>query len=173
MSAHIYFRLCIFLMDINLSFSVTQIPLDSPRPDGTQTKIRPPWIRPVRKKTTRSSASNDGASQHSSPEAFPPSDVFLDMSGRVASPPPHTSFPASSNGVAYVLGNGTPGPSFLPSDGMDMSGDPALSMNPSDLLAMFGDGSLDVNTLLMSPQQKNVTSPYFGSLGDDDGVLAS
>lgn len=127
---------------------LTQIPLDSPRPDGAQSgKPRPPWIRPIRKKTLRSGGSNESTSQHSSPEGFSPSDAFL------GSPAPAPPFAA--NGKAYA--GGTPGaaPAFMDAGGapLDMA-DAAMAMNPSDLLAMFSvpDGSgLDVAQLLMSP----------------------
>ena len=128
--------------------------MESPRPDASA-KPRPPWIRPVRKKTLRSSASNESTSQHSSPEGFSPSDAFLDLSGasaKITSPPPNGVFAnGGSNGKSpYAPGAG----GFMDAGAMDIAAEPHLAMNPSDLLAMFsvGDGGgLDVAQLLMTP----------------------
>ena len=161
--------------------AVTQIPLDSPRPDGTQAgRPRPPWIRPIRKKTLRSGGSNESTSQHSSPEGFSPSDAFLDLSSasaKMGSPAP-APFANGKGGYA-----GTPVQAFMDANAMDIGGDAAMSMNPSDLLAMFSvpDGSgLDVAQLLMSPagdtqSLADATSPTsFFSLGPgpSGGVLS-
>lgn len=145
-------------MDSRLTGTVvTQIPLESPRPDAQSSKPRPPWIRPVRKKTLRSSASNESTSQHSSPEGFSPSDAFLDLNSaaKLTSPPPSGAF----NGSAYGSPTST---SFMDTGGMEMSPEASMAMNPSDLLAMFSanDGSgIDVAQLLMSPPMEGQTLP--------------
>lgn len=155
MSIQTHFR----LPHTYLIASVTQIPLESPRPDASA-KPRPPWIRPVRKKTLRSSASNESTSQHSSPEAFSPTDAFLDLSGasaKMTSPPASSPFTNGAAKSAYGQGS-TPGPStFMDTNAMDISSEPNIAMNPSDLLAMFSvnDGSgIDVAQLLMSPSME-------------------
>ena len=156
---------------LTVILKVTQIPLEaSSQQDSQSTKPRPPWIRPVRKKTMRSSASNESTSQHGSPEGFSPSDTFLDLSGAASlgSPqPPSATFSPSANGANHGFGMaGTPGPSFS-DNGMDISNTPQ-TMNPSDLLAMFGgEGNIDITTLLMSPelsgQNLSDQQNYFGS----------
>ncbi|KAJ7724329.1 fungal-specific transcription factor domain-containing protein [Mycena maculata] len=76
---------------------LTQIPLDAPRETPeTNTNARPPWIRPVRKKSVAASAarrsrSSESPSQKSgsSPEAFSPADFFAETQ-----PPEYTqTFP--------------------------------------------------------------------------------
>ncbi|KAI0777449.1 fungal-specific transcription factor domain-containing protein [Trametes elegans] len=65
---------------------ITQIPLETTRSqDGSSSSNRPPWVRPVRKKTTSSARSPAGSaespSHHGSPEDFQPTDAFLDHLG--------------------------------------------------------------------------------------------
>lgn len=153
---------------------LTQIPLESPRPDATA-KPRLPWIRPVRKKTLRSSASNESTSQNSSPEAFSPTDAFLDLSGasaKINSPPPNGVFTnGHSSKSPYSPASGPGSSSFMDAAAMDIS-EPNMAMNPSDLLAMFnvGDtGGIDVAQLLMSPPMEGRsladTQPNFFTMG--------
>lgn len=157
---------------------LTQIPLDSPRPDGqTPTpKSRPAWIRPLRKKTARSSASNESSSpQQGSPEAFSPSDAFLDLSGgNVASPqqaPP--AFGPHLNGAgSFPMGNGIPnGPTAFMNDALGGMSAESMSINPSELLAMFANdaASIDVASLLMSPQQRSMSGAFFGPGHGEEG----
>ena len=154
---------------------MTQIPLDSPRPDGdTPTaKARPPWIRPIRKKTTRSSASTESSSQHGSPEGFSPSYAFLDLSGAasVASPqPPAAAFSPSVGGAPFGMAGRPAAPSFM-TDGLGGLSAESMTINPSELLAMFGSdsASIDVASLLMSPQQRSMSGAFFGALGESEG----
>ena len=129
----------------------------------------------MRKKTLRSSASNESTSQHSSPEAFSPSDAFLDLSGasaKITSPPSSGTF-VNGNGKSPYIPNGASGPSgFMDAGAMDISSEPSMAMNPSDLLAMFsvGDaGGLDVAQLLMSPPMEGRSladaQPNFFTMG--------
>ncbi|PPQ74836.1 hypothetical protein CVT24_003660 [Panaeolus cyanescens] len=151
---------------------LTNIPLETSRQDGPASATRPPWIRPVRKKApsvARSTHSGDSPSQHSSPEAFSPSDFFVDpVKNTFASGPPSTSSgsvsghavnsvsnaggspPAFSNGVSQTQNNGTT--SFMDASGgmgMDMiREDPQMYMSMSqDVMSLFDGGSMDVNHL--------------------------
>jgi len=172
---------------------LTQIPLETARQDAQAGRSRPPWVRPVRKKTSsvaHSTNSNDSPSHHSSPEAFSPSDAFLDLSGAAVSPRPSAAaFTASigshnqtqslaSNNPFGLGSNGTSdSPSYM--DNVEMlppSQDGQSSILPSDILALFSDGGVDVAQLLMSPnvngQQRghdgNATPDFYGT----NGVLA-
>ncbi|KZT25557.1 hypothetical protein NEOLEDRAFT_349104 [Neolentinus lepideus HHB14362 ss-1] len=103
---------------------LTQIPLDSPARSGEgANSTRPPWMKPVRKKTpsvVRSNgSSSDTASQHNSPEDFS-SEMFLD--GVSASPAPITRRPS----------------------------DPSIPMSPNDFMALLNDGGLDMASLFSS-----------------------
>lgn len=149
---------------LNLA-SVTQIPLEASRHDTTERRSRPPWIRPVRKKTpsvAHSNASNESPPHHSSPESFSPSDAFLDLTGGASTSPapfsPASNAPSARSLAqnAYVLGNsvldGGPPPPYLENGNVDMiSSESALSISSSDILALFNDGGVDVAALLMSP----------------------
>lgn len=176
-------KLCFFLLLVILPrFSpcsqVTQIPLEpTASPDGPINNSRPPWIRPVRKKAPsapRSSNSGESPSQHSSPEAFSPSEFFAEMSGGPGSPPKVTSsYPAgpSSAGSAtaspvqglalqpqqYMNARNAAQPgatSYIdPSSGMPMDimrPDPQMYMSPSEVMALFNDGGVDVSSLFSS-----------------------
>ena len=159
---------------LTVILKVTQIPLEAPPQDVPSTKPRPPWIRPARKKTLRSSASTESTSQHGSPEGFSPSENFLDISGASAlgSPqPPSAAFSPTTNGTNHGFAlSGTPGPLPPQSFGdnsMDISNTPQ-TMNPADLLAMFGgESNIDIASLLMSPelsgQNLSESQHYFGS----------
>ncbi|KAJ6607680.1 fungal-specific transcription factor domain-containing protein [Mycena sp. CBHHK59/15] len=114
---------------------LTQIPLDAPRENPeTNTNARPPWIRPVRKKSVaattaaRRSRSAESPSQKSgssqSPEAFSPSDFFTTD--------PQPPAPAPEYGQQQT--------SFPDMDAMGMNGDPRMY---AEVLAMFGDGAAD------------------------------
>ncbi|KAJ7220789.1 fungal-specific transcription factor domain-containing protein [Mycena pura] len=116
---------------------LTQIPLDAPRetPEATTTaNARPPWIRPVRKKSVALTAARRSRSSESppqsqnsaeSPEAFSPTDFFV---AETSQPPEYgqTSFPEMD---AMGLG-------------IDGGGDPRMY---ADVLAMFNDGSADAD----------------------------
>ncbi|KAL6302938.1 fungal-specific transcription factor domain-containing protein [Sparassis latifolia] len=145
---------------------LTQIPLDSARPQDTpiSSNNRPPWLRPVRKKTpsmARSPGSNgDSPSHHGSPEAFSPSDAFLDLGGGTSPRPPSAPFPSanpSSQGVAhafsqtYGLGNPVAASASQFMDTDMLVGEAGLSMSPAEILALFNDGSVDMTSLLMQP----------------------
>ncbi|KAJ7917090.1 fungal-specific transcription factor domain-containing protein [Mycena leptocephala] len=121
---------------------LTQIPLDAPRetPEtNTTANARPPWIRPVRKKSVaaassaaRRSRSAESPSQKSgsSPEAFSPSDFFnTDQQGT----PEYVSQGAFNSdmdtmGLGLGLGGGV--------GGGGGGGDPRMY---AEVLAMFSD----------------------------------
>ncbi|CAL1710383.1 unnamed protein product [Somion occarium] len=173
---------------------ITQIPLEGTRQDTPSSRSRPPWIRPVRKKTpsvAHSGASNDSPSHQSSPEAFSPSDTFLDLSGGAnlaTSPQSIPTFGSPPNGVTsvsmmsnpsatsqnFVMGSasGDPSTSFMNDGNVDMlgtgtPGGPA-SLSQSDLLAMFGEGGVDVAALLMSPElasPRTTDNDFYNAIG--------
>ncbi|KAJ7607206.1 fungal-specific transcription factor domain-containing protein [Roridomyces roridus] len=132
---------------------LTQIPLDAPRESPeTNTNSRPPWIRPVRKKSVaaraRSSSAenspshNSGGSSHS-PEAFSPSDFFV-------SDPQPGEYGATS---------------FSEIDGLVNGGGGDARMY-AEVLAMFNDGSTDGGGHAMfSPTDftSSVPSPGFSA----------
>ena len=154
-----------------LSHAVTQIPLESsPRQDSPPHSSRPPWIRPIRKKTPsvpRSNHSAESVSQHSSPEAFTPSEYFVDA------PKPVQSYPSGPPSTSTVqptpIGPSLPPPQYLnggggppagPSSFINTSGgmamdvvrqDPQMYMSPADVMALFNDGNVDVGSLF-SPE---------------------
>ncbi|KAF7369274.1 P-type phospholipid transporter [Mycena venus] len=112
---------------------LTQIPLDPPREateTNTNANARPPWIRPVRKKSVaassslaRRSRSAESPSQKSgsSPEGFSPSD-FMQQS---STPEYAQGFPEMDTmGMGVGVGGG----------------DPRMY---ADVLAMFNDGAAD------------------------------
>ncbi|KAK7052056.1 putative transcriptional regulatory protein C3C7.04 [Favolaschia claudopus] len=109
---------------------LTQIPLDAPRErteTNTNANARPPWIRPVRKKSVaaasaaRRSRSAESPSQKSgsSPEAFSPSD-FLQQ-----------------RATPEYVGAGAGG---FEMDALGLGGDPRMY---ADVLALFNDGPTD------------------------------
>ncbi|KAJ7182904.1 fungal-specific transcription factor domain-containing protein [Mycena crocata] len=124
---------------------LTQIPLDAPR-DTPDTNARPPWIRPVRKKSVaaaaaagaeaaRRSRSAESPAQKStgsrSPEAFSPSDFFAtspnaggegEYGGAGQQGQPQTGFP-EMDALGLGLGGG--------------GGDPRMY---AEVMAMFADG---------------------------------
>ncbi|KAF8176363.1 fungal-specific transcription factor domain-containing protein [Mycena galopus ATCC 62051] len=132
---------------------LTQIPLDAPRETPeTNTNARPPWIRPVRKKSVAASASasaarrsksagaEDNLSQNSgnsgsSPEAFSPSD-FLQQR---ATPEYAQGFPEMDGMGIGMAGGGGEG---------ENGGDARMF---AEVLAMFNDGSPDAGAHLFSP----------------------
>ncbi|KAG2004857.1 nuclear protein [Coprinopsis cinerea AmutBmut pab1-1] len=150
---------------------LTNIPLETNRQEGPSNSARPPWIRPVRKKTpsvARSNHSGDSPSQHSSPEAFSSADFFAEPKAGAtpsfASVPTPTASSSSSgqypNGGASSSQSGSAGgvpPAAGPSTfNMDTSGgmrmdmireDTQMYMSPGDMMAFFNDGGVDVNHL--------------------------
>ncbi|KAF7303862.1 P-type phospholipid transporter [Mycena indigotica] len=149
---------------------LTQIPLDTPRePAESNANSRPPWIRPVRKKSiaavanaaaVRRSRSEESPSHHSSgesPEAFSPTDFFT---AEAAQPPDYAQTFPEMDGAG--LGLGSPG------------GDPRMYV---DVLAMFNDGASDVGGGLMfgahgSPISHDFDVPFESSF-KMGGLVAS
>ena len=145
-----------------LFYTVTQIPLETPprQQEGPGSNSRPPWVRPVRKKTSstaRSPAgSGDSPLNHGSPEEFQAStDAFLDHMGSPQPPPgqqpqpfsvpPQAQSPFGLGSVAGVSG-------FMDTGvGNMMQTDPG-PMSAVDLMAFLNaDPGLDMNALLASP----------------------
>lgn len=133
---------------------MTEIPLEPIGPDAATDNTRPPWLRPVRKKTPsapRSTHSGESPSQHSSPEAFSPSDFFAD---------PNTSYPQASTSASGIPtprqyqngnGNGNTQQNTSPFMGMDISReDGGIYMSPTEAMALFNDSGVDVGSLFSS-----------------------
>ncbi|KAJ6598152.1 fungal-specific transcription factor domain-containing protein [Mycena vulgaris] len=142
---------------------LTQIPLDAPR-DTPDTNARPPWIRPVRKKSVAASmsaaarrsrsAESPGQSQHSpgqhsngnnngsgsgkgsggSPEAFSPSDFFAAEGAGEYG----QAFP-EMDGLGMDVGGGGIGLGGIGGGGMGGGGGGDSRMY-AEVLAMFGEG---------------------------------
>ncbi|EGN94452.1 hypothetical protein SERLA73DRAFT_163042 [Serpula lacrymans var. lacrymans S7.3] len=162
---------------------LTQIPLEPARQESPdQQNTRPPWIRPVRKKTPSAARGSDTASQHSSPESFSPSEFFVDsiaspsnsVGGAVFSSNNNLTSSHSSSGSQHYSINGRrlsgPVSSFLDtSNNMDI--DPGMYMSPVEVMAMFNDGGVDVASLF-SPDFNNQSSNSNESLygGGNNGA---
>jgi len=151
---------------------LTNIPVETPGQDEPARASRPPWIRPVRKKAPSLARSNhsgggDSPPHHSSPEAFSPSDFFVE--------PPNSVFPStpsSASGCSQPSNNTVPSPPQYVNNGtnggavahpqtqtnnstyMDTSGDmgmdPQMYMFPGEMMALFNDGAVDVCQLFPS-----------------------
>ncbi|EMD32360.1 hypothetical protein CERSUDRAFT_118728 [Gelatoporia subvermispora B] len=150
---------------------VTQIPLECSRQDASGGSNRPPWVRPVRKKTPSSARSPGGSggspSHHGSPEEFNASDAFLDLSGGAGPKSPQVpSQPFSSQNIgAFPLGGGQPGPPFDngaggPMDVMPQEGN--VPMSPSEILALLNEGTVDMAALVMQPDGH--PSEFYGGM---------
>lgn len=150
---------------------------------------RPPWIRPVRKKAPSLARSNhsgggDSPPHHSSPEAFSPSDFFVE--------PPNSVFPSTPSSTSgssqpsntppqYVNGsNGsahsqtqTNNSTYMDTSG-DMGMDPQMYMFPGEMMALFNDGAVDVCQLFPSvefmQQQPSLHHQNQGIVGDNGPV---
>lgn len=133
---------------------LTQIPLEPSRLDSQeQSKNRPPWIRPVRKKTpSMTKPGSDGGSHHSSPESFPPSEFFTDHPGLASPPTMNQAFsPSTPNSVPsaspYGLSNrriSVSAPSYMDSQN-NLDVDPTVYMpSPGDVMGMFNDSGVEV-----------------------------
>ncbi|KAF9238254.1 fungal-specific transcription factor domain-containing protein [Melanogaster broomeanus] len=137
---------------------ITQIPLEPSRTDSReQSNSRPPWIRPIRKKTpnTVKGTGSDGSSHHGSPEAFTPSEFFVDPTSGLTSPQAVSqafpSTPGSSTGP-YSL-NATRRSSLSLPSFLDTSNvmDPAMYMSsPTEVMSMFTDHPVDVSSIFSS-----------------------
>jgi hypothetical protein len=137
---------------------ITQIPLEPSRSDSQeQLNTRPPWVRPVRKKTpcTGRGTGSDGSSHHSSPEAFSPCEFFVDPAASLTSPQlvSRAFSPNSATGGSasqYLRTNRRASlalPSFLDTSG-SMEMDPSVYMSsPAEVMSMFGDSAVDVSSI--------------------------
>ena len=174
---------------------VTNIPVETPGQDEPARASRPPWIRPVRKKAPSLARSNhsggDSPPHHSSPEAFSPSDFFVEPPNSVfpstpssasgCSQPPNT-VPSPPQYVNGTNGGGHPQTQTNNSTYMDTSGDmgmdPQMYMFPGEMMALFNDGAVDVCQLFPSvefmQQQPAMNHPNdrqsIGSVGEGGPV---
>ncbi|KAF9223071.1 hypothetical protein BS17DRAFT_782325 [Gyrodon lividus] len=139
---------------------ITQIPLEPSRTDSReQLNTRPPWIRPIRKKTPATKNGSDGGSHHSSPEAFSPSEFFVDPTSSLTSPQtvsqafPSTPNPGTSSGQYSLNSNrrsSLSAPSFLDTpNGMDMDHTMYMS-SQMGVMNIFNDNAVDVSSLFSS-----------------------
>ncbi|GLB40905.1 putative fungal specific transcription factor [Lyophyllum shimeji] len=143
---------------------LTQIPLETTRREtAASSSNRPPWIRPVRKKAPSAPRSTNSADsppqQHSSPEAFSPSEFFTETpiaknctlftSGSSMTPSTSPAGQVTSPPQPFSPGNQPQAP-FMDTSGlggMDMiREDPQMYMSPADMMALFDDG-VDVQQL--------------------------
>ncbi|KIJ62344.1 hypothetical protein HYDPIDRAFT_94787 [Hydnomerulius pinastri MD-312] len=161
---------------------LTQIPLEPTRADSQeQSNTRPPWIRPVRKKTPSAARGpgSDAGSHHSSPEAFSPSEFFVDPTASLTSPQTITqAFPSTPG--QYTLSNRRASlsvPSFLDaSNGMDM--DPTMYMSsPAEVINMF-DGGADMSSIFssdfaMGPHSTESNDALYGHLNSGGNLVTT
>ncbi|KAI6040737.1 fungal-specific transcription factor domain-containing protein [Pisolithus marmoratus] len=148
---------------------LTQIPLEPSRPDSQeQSKNRPPWIRPVRKKTpSMTKPSSDGGSHHSSPESFSPSEFFTDHPGLAGPPTMNQAFtPPTPNSVhstsPYGVGSRRISLSYMDSQN-NLDVDPNMYMSsPGDMMSIFNDAGVEVPATFP-------TDFHMGSLPSDHG----
>ena len=150
---------------------VTNIPVETPGQDEPARASRPPWIRPVRKKapslarSTHSGGGGDSPPPHSSPEAFSPSDFFVEPpnsvfpstpssasgcsqpsnnNNTVPSPPQYVNNGTNTNGGALPPHSQTQtnNTTYMDTSG-DMGMDPQMySMFPGEMMALFNDGAV-------------------------------
>lgn len=174
--------------ETNVRDQVTQIPLETSSPEGQeQSSSRPPWIRPIRKKTpsvAAKGAGSDGGSHHSSPEAFSPSEFFVDPTLAATSPQPN-AFPSAP--IAGGLSSQYPRrlslsvPNFMdPSSGMDMEAAGMYMSSPGDAMNMFGNGTVDVATLFSDASDFNMGQhltdshdPLYGHMGLGNNLIST
>jgi len=161
----------LFLVSVNARSNVfdqvTQIPLETSPPGEEKSSSRPPWIRPIRKKTpsvAARGAGSDGGSHRSSPEAFSPSEFFVDptlaTSPQLALP---NAFPPAPIGGASSSCH-PQRPSFSVPSSMDASNDTDMETagmhipSPSEMMNMFGfgDGEVDIATLFSGTSDFNI-----------------
>lgn len=178
--------------------TVTQIPLDTAERGPERDQNRPPWIRPVRKKASSAPRTADSVSeQHSSPEAFSPSEFFADAGTPQSLPHLQTSFNPSpqSPGSAqlpgsfsaahplhqqYSAGGGDSSlvhrSSFMDTTSSINLEDPSMYMLSSDVMALFNDGNVDMASLFQpsanfSPNPARSGMPYGLANGESKRMM--
>lgn len=116
---------------------------------------------------------SDGSSHHSSPEAFSPSEFFVDPTVGLTSPQPGQPFSPTSATGQYLTANRRPSlvlPSFLDTS-TTMEMDPSVYMSsPAEVLSMFGDTSVDVSSIFtpdfnMGQHSTESNDSLYGHLG--------
>ncbi|KII85637.1 hypothetical protein PLICRDRAFT_44970 [Plicaturopsis crispa FD-325 SS-3] len=120
---------------------ITAIPLQPvPRPmnGAPDDKCRPPWIRPIRKKTPR--ANDSPASQNDSPEGYTPPEFFAET------PSAHPGSPSVPSQQYPLNGHGQPSQPYMDAVGSaGDGGDPGMYLSP-EVLSFF-DNNPDVSSL--------------------------
>lgn len=105
----------------------------------------PPWIRPVRKKASslvRSNPSSESPPQHSSPEAFSPSDFFAEPANASSVFPNTTTTTSSSTSQL----------SSMPSSPPYVNGASQTQTNNSTYMDTSGDNNMGMDMLREDPQ---------------------
>lgn len=113
---------------------------------------RPPWLRPVRKKTPNTSrgSSSDAGSHRSSPDAVSLSEYFVEPPVGLASPQPAVQAFSPTYGSAsqYLNANRRASLGLPPYLDTSIEMDPGAYMaSPADVMSMFGDSSMDVSSM--------------------------
>lgn len=162
---------------------LTQIPLEPSRPGQEQSKNRPPWIRPVRKKTpSTTKAGSDGSSHHSSPESFSPSEFFADHPSGLGSPSTISQpFSPNPNQVASASPYGLSSrrtslsvPYMDAPNGLDI--DPTMYISPPEMMGMFNDSGVDVSSAFppefnMGPPLSDHNEPHYRHMSNGGNLV--
>ncbi|KAF5360301.1 hypothetical protein D9758_009102 [Tetrapyrgos nigripes] len=163
-----------------VTFFVTQIPLELVRQDNLQNNSRPAWIRPVRKKVSSQSNANgrrgsqsgespsgNSHQDHSSPEAFSPSDFFVEPKASTSTPGPGSVSPTAGPGPSqnpdsttfgginglgmspssHGLGSLGQGPGLGGMDGMEIDQGSGMYIPSVDMVSLFGEQGIDVSQI--------------------------
>lgn len=155
-----------FTCFLHLSQSlVTGIPLETSHQDiRPASALRPPWIRPVRKKasssvrTDNSKSPSNSSQRDGAVEAFSPSDFFVDTptsahaSGPASPVSPTTNQPQFSVAESF---NST----FVNTTGIlpEMRSESQMYLSP-EILGLFDEGDVDLATLFSPITQLQASS---------------
>jgi len=150
-------------------FLVTQIPLDSPTSSDefVPNPVRPPWIRPVRKKYPP-------VSRSTSYMESPPQDTSEFASDPISFAQPSTSFnlitslspfmPTLSRREYLADSSSSSGPLFDPAGGAGADDGQNLFLPSEELMSIFGDSNLDVAGLFPPPALPGFTMDRLGDV---------
>lgn len=140
----------------------------------------------MRKKTPSMAkgTGSDGSSHHSSPEAFSPSEFFVDPGVGITSAQPFNPTSAADGSAGHYLGarrSSLTLPSFLDTAAATMEVDPSIYMSsPAEVMSMLGDGSVDVSTIFtpdfntMGPHStESRESSLYGHLGSGASLVTT
>jgi hypothetical protein len=164
--------------------SVTQIPLDNPTipQELTVSSVRPPWIRPARKKipsAPRSTAGIDSIPQDTSEFVVSPiTDALVDTPFSLAGS--FSPIAPSQSPRRFSLGTDAP-QEELHNPSQPRGGqlgppkhDPslgAMSMPSAELMTPFGDGDFDVASLFPRPGMPEFTTDLPDDVSFGQGLL--